>query len=131
MRAQKGLKKGVEHRKYSIGAHPIIQTYIEKLQVGEIIGSYIKQDERLRLSVEKTLCVLIHNILTTPMPMYEIVDWLAPLDEESLGLRPDDVSLINDDRVGKALESFYNGKQGYSDFFCGRRTAHKLSLLVF
>lgn len=110
MRAQKGLKKGVEHRKYSIGAHPIIQTYIEKLQVGEIIGSYIKQDERLRLSVEKTLCVLIHNILTTPMPMYEIVDWLAPLDEESLGLRPDDVSLINDDRVGKALESFYNGK---------------------
>ena len=63
-------------------AHPIIQTYIQKLKIPELIGSYIQQDHRIKLPIEQTLCVLIHNILTTPMPMYEIATWLAPLRSE-------------------------------------------------
>jgi hypothetical protein len=53
--------------------------------------------------------------LTSPLPMYEIREWLEALDEEKLGLYSGDASLINDDRVGKALESFYGGR--HKDIF--------------
>jgi len=112
---QQGLRKDVVHKKYLIGAHPVIQFFMDRLQINEIIGSYVKQDKRLKLSTEKTLSVLIHNILTTPLPMYEITDWLKPLDEEKLGIDSEESSLINDDRVGKALEGFYSGR--HKDIF--------------
>lgn len=100
---QIGLKKDVVHKKYVIGTHPIIQFFMDKLKISEIIGSYVRQDKRMKLSTENTLSVLIHSILTTPIPMYEIVDWLKPLDEEKLGFETGESSMISDDRVGKAL----------------------------
>ena len=110
MITQPGLRKGVVLRKFVIQAHPIIQVYIEKLKIAELIATYIQQDHRLKLPVEQTLCVLIHNILTTPMPMYEIADWVAAQDEKSLGLDPSLAAVIHDDRVGHALERFYQGR---------------------
>jgi transposase len=110
MITQPGLKKGVLLRKFVIQAHPIIQSYIQKLKIPELIASYIQQDHRIKLPIEQTLCVLIHNILTTPMPMYEIATWLAPLDEKSLGLDLSEAQCIQDDRVGQALECFYRGR---------------------
>jgi len=110
MQSQSGLKRNTVHRRYGLGAHPIIHTYMAKLGLAEIIGSHIKQDMRCKLSCEKTIGLVIHNILTTPMPLYEFQDWLKPLDEEVLGLTDVEVPLINDDRVGKALDDFYLGK---------------------
>ena len=110
MQSQSGLKRDTCHRKYFMGAHPIIHTYMEKLGLTDIIGSHIKQDLRGKLSNEKTIGLVVHNILTTPMPLYEFQDWLKPLDEDVLGFSEADVALINDDRVGKALDGFYLGK---------------------
>jgi len=107
---QKGIKKNTSHKKEFLGAHPIIQFFIEKLRIKEIISSCIVQDLRLSVPIENSLCVLIHNILTSPSPMYELSDWLSPLDSESLGLPEKHGDLINDYRMGNALDSFYNGK---------------------
>ena len=108
MITQQGLRKGAELRKFVIGAHPIIQVYIDKLRIPELIASYILQDRRIRIPIERTLMLLVHNILT--MPMYEIANWLAPLDEKCLGLDPSEGSQIHDDRVGHALDHFYKGR---------------------
>lgn len=110
MVTQKGLRKGAVLKKFVLEAHPIIQTYIEKLKIAELIASYIAQDQRMKLPIEQSLCLLIHNILTTPMPMYEIAAWLAPLDENALGLNGSKVQCIQDDRIGQALERFYQGR---------------------
>ena len=110
MHIQQALRKNAVLRKHFIGAHPIIQWFIERLQIREIVGSYIGQDGRAALSLEKTLGVLIHNILTSPMPMYEIADWALPLSSESLGLEQEDMVLLNDDRIGKGLDAFYEGR---------------------
>ena len=93
------LKKSV------LGAHPIIQYYIEKLRVREIIRSYVKSDKRLAIPVEDCVCLLIHNILTEPLPLYKISEWLEPLDMESLGLGAYDASAFNDDRLGRVLDA--------------------------
>ena len=96
--------------KFVLGAHPLIEHYLQKLRIAEIIATYIPQDQRIKLPTERTLSLLIHNILTTPMPMYAIADWLAPLDEHGLGLEPGQADCIHDDRVGQALERFYHGR---------------------
>jgi transposase len=110
MITQKGWHKDAVLRKFVLEAHPIIQTYLQKLRIPELIASYILQDQRIKLPIEQSLCVLIHNILTTPMPMYEIAAWLAPLDENSLGLDGAQAQCIQDDRIGQALERFYQGR---------------------
>ena len=118
MITQPGWRKGNLLKKFVIQTHPIIQTYLQKLRISELIATYIQQDQRLKLPVEQTLCVLIHNILTTPAPMYEIADWVRALNEQSLGLEPSQVDLIHDDRVGQALERFYQGR--HQDVFFHR-----------
>ena len=110
MISQPSWRPGVLLRKFVLGAHPIIEHFLQKLRVGELIATYIPQDQRSKLPIERTLGLLIHNILTTPMPMYAIADWLAPLDEHCLGLESAEVGYIHDDRVGQALERFYRGR---------------------
>jgi transposase len=110
MITQSSLRPNALLRKFVLGAHPIIEHYLQKLRIGELIATYIPQDQRIKLPIERTLSLLIHNILTTPMPMYAIADWLAPLDEHCLGLEPAQAACIHDDRVGQALERFYHGR---------------------
>jgi transposase len=110
MITQPSWRKGALLRRFVLGAHPIIEHYLQKLRIADFIGTYIPRDQRIQLPIERTLCVLIHNILTTPMPMYAIADWLAPLDEQSLGLEPTQAGCIHDDRVGQALDRFYHGR---------------------
>ena len=110
MHAQEALRSGLVLKKFVLGAHPIIQWHIEKLKLDEIIRNHIKQDARVKLPCEKTIPVLVHNILTQPAPLYEIQDWLHPLDEGALNLESSQSLCIHDDRVGKALEDFYNGR---------------------
>jgi transposase len=97
-------------RKYVLGPHPIIEHYLHRLRIADLIATYIVQDQRTKVPIERTLSLLLHNILTTPMPMYAFADWLAPLDEQGLGLEPTQAACIHDDRVGQALERFYRGR---------------------
>jgi len=110
MKEQRGLRKGSVHKRFSIGPHPIIQHYIERLRISEIIGDNIKQDGRLRLECEKMVVLMIHNILTSPKPLYELSDWLDPVDEQSVGLVLGEARFVTDDRAGKMLDLFYNGR---------------------
>ncbi len=110
MMTQPSGRPGAFLRKFVLGAHPIIEHFLQKLRVGEVIATYIPQDQRVKLPIERTLSLLIHNILTTPTPMYALADWLAPLDEQCLGLEPAQAGCLHDDRVGQALERFYHGR---------------------
>jgi hypothetical protein len=43
-------------------------------------------------------------------PLYEMEDWLKPLDAEKVGLRPEETKWIQDDRIGRALARFYDSR---------------------
>lgn len=110
MKTQLGVKKGTILKKFALGAHPIIEDYVRRLRIAEIIASHIKQDHRLQMACEKVITVMIHNILTAPKAMYELLDWALPLSEEVIGLEPGESEKLTDDRVGKTLDLFYYGK---------------------
>ena len=110
MHVQPGLRKNHVLKKFVLGAHPIIQHFIEKLRIPEIIGSYIPAEARKKVDTENVLCLLIHNFLTSPSPLYEIQDWLKPLDINVLGLRDQESDLIYDERIARALIELYDSK---------------------
>jgi transposase len=110
MQTQRGLRKDASLTKFVLGAHPIIEHFINLLRIRETIGTYVPADKRMRLDDDKALAILIHNILTTPNALYEMEDWLKPLDAEKLGLRPEESMLIQDDRIGRALARFYDSR---------------------
>ncbi len=110
MQTQNGLNQNSSLSKFVLGAHPIIEHFIETLRIREIIGSYLPTDRRMKLDDGKALALLIHNILTSPAPLYEMEDWLKPLDAEKVGLRPEETKWIQDDRIGRALAKFYNSR---------------------
>lgn len=110
MQIQRGVKKDSSLTKFVLGAHPIIEHFIEMLQIREIIGTYVRTDKRMRLDAGQVLTLLIHNILTTPHPLYEMQDWLKPLDPEKVGLKPEQTKWIQDDRIGRALARFYDSR---------------------
>jgi transposase len=110
MQIQRGLRKGSSLTKFALGAHPIIEHFIERLRIREIISTYVPSDKRMKLDDDKALTLLIHNILTTPYPLYEMQDWLKPLDAEKVGLRPKETKYIQDDRIGRGLARFYHSR---------------------
>ncbi|TWU38522.1 IS1634 family transposase [Novipirellula artificiosorum] len=115
MQIQPGLKSDSSLKKFVLGAHPIIEHFIDRLRIHETIGTYMRTDRRMTLDDDKALGLLIHNILTTPQALYEMQDWLRPLDAEKLGLRPEEAKMIQDDRVGRALARFYDSR--HKDIF--------------
>jgi transposase len=110
MQTQRGIQRDSSLAKFVLGAHPIIEHFIVMLQIREIISTYVQTDTRMKLDDGKVLTLLIHNILTTPNALYEMADWLQPLDAETVGLRPEELSCIQDDRIGRALARFYNSR---------------------
>jgi transposase len=110
MQIQRGLKRDSSLAKFVLGAHPIIEHFIEMLRIRETISAYLPSDKRMKLDDDKILTLLIHNILTTPNPLYEMQDWLRPLDAEKVGLRPEEIKYIQDDRIGRGLAKFYHSR---------------------
>jgi transposase len=110
MQIQQGLKKDAVLTKFVLGAHPVIEHFVEKMRIRDMVNSYVPSDKRMKLDDGTIITLLIHNILTTPYALYEMQDWLAPLDAEKLGLRPQETSCIQDDRIGKGLARFYRSR---------------------
>lgn len=96
-------------KKIVLNAHPIIQHFIDRLKIPDIIRSYIKSDQRRIVQTEQALPIVIHNYLTESLPLYEFQDWVRPLAVEAIGLSEHERESIQDDRIGKALEHFYFG----------------------
>jgi transposase len=92
-------------QKSVLGADPVIHHYVDKLRIRETFRTYVKSDARLAMPIEDGVCVLLHNILVEPLPLYEIGQWLALRDPESLGLGREDVAMLNDDRLGRVLDA--------------------------
>jgi len=110
MQIQRGISKDSSLTKFVLGAHPIIEHFIELLQIREIIGTYVRTDKRMKLDDDRALTLLIHNILTTPNALYEMEDWLKPLDAVKVGLTPEETKFVQDDRIGRALARFYDSR---------------------
>jgi transposase len=66
-----------------------------------------KEDRRTKLAPAKALLLLVRNVLVSRAPIYGMGEWAARHVPGLLGLTPADIALLNDDRVGRALDQLF------------------------
>jgi len=92
-----------------VGAAPVVRCFLERLQLEALLRQHLAatpgRTEDIPTPV--VLCALVTNLLLARRPLYALKDWLARCVPEHLGLDPQDLEHLGDDRFGRALDRFY------------------------
>jgi len=97
----------------TIGALPIIDRMLKRIRLEEFLQAYLpRQDRRTKVPVPRGLLLLLKNILISRDPIYGLGDWAASYAPDLLGLSPQQVLALNDDRVGRCLDKLFACDQG-------------------
>jgi transposase len=93
---------------YQVGALPILNDLLRRMQLEEFLRAALPpEDRRTKLSPTKALLVLLRNVLVSREPIYGVGEWAARHAPDLLGLQPRDIKILNDDRVGRALDRLF------------------------
>jgi hypothetical protein len=69
-------------------------------------------DARVSLPAARTIGVLVRNLCVEREPLYGLADWAAGFEPGLVGLAPGEAGLLNDDRVGRALDQMFDADRG-------------------
>ena len=94
---------------FTLGALPVVNPFLRRLRLAEILSPYLPSgDRRQKLAPSRAILVLLRNLLVSREPLYGVGAWAAPFEPALLGLRAEEVRLLNDDRIGRALEDLFD-----------------------
>ncbi len=110
------IRQGPSLRTHRLGPHPLIRSYLERMNFRSIIRGYLGAGLHQSLDHAEVLGVLIHNVLVSRGPMYRIRQWAQGIEPESLGLTAAQVTRLNDDRIARSLDRL-DSERGRSVFF--------------
>jgi hypothetical protein len=88
----------------SVGPLLLVEHFLRELAVKDTVDGALPRSARSVLSVGEVVCALVASRLCSPSPLYDIAGWASGAAvHELLGIPP---ALLNDDRLGRALECF-------------------------
>ena len=88
----------------SVGPLLLVEHFLRELGVRDTVDGALPRSARSVLSVGEVVCALVASRLCSPSPLYDIAGWASGAAvHELLGIPP---ALLNDDRLGRALETF-------------------------
>jgi transposase len=89
-----------------VGAAPLVRHFLQRLQLHALLEQHLPPlpGRPPALASATTLTVLVTNLLLARQPLYAIPAWVARRVPEHLGLQPGEAALLNDDRLGRALD---------------------------
>jgi transposase len=92
-----------------IAALPILEHFLSRLRLHEFLRDHLpSEDGRTRVPTATALLVLLQNLLISREPLYGIGEWAARHEPEFLGLSDTQLSALNDDRIGRALDRLFD-----------------------
>ena len=95
-------------RKLSVGAFPLMSAIIDKLELKTILSKHLRQHGNEKISTVDSLIMILFNIVTGRLPMYELSDWVSNIHPQCFGLDEFAGTIFNDDRFGRATEKIYD-----------------------
>ena len=96
-------------RSQVVGGLPIINRVIDRLGLPVLLGQALGVgDARVKLPAAAAIRLVVTNLVLGREPLYALGEWAARHDPAMLGLTVDEVSAVNDDRVGRALEALFD-----------------------
>jgi hypothetical protein len=88
----------------SVGPLLLVEHFLRELHVKDTVDGALPRSARSVLSVGEVVCALVASRLCSPSPLYDVAGWASGAAvHELLGIPP---ALLNDDRLGRALETF-------------------------
>jgi len=109
-------------RIHNVCSHPILRYYLQQMNLEEIVLDCLGGSRQGVIDHAKVLTILIHNLLLSPGPLYRLADWVESIEPSVLGLSPQQLQAINDDRAARALEALASSR--------GRNVLFRLALRV-
>lgn len=101
---------GLMLQSYEIGALPLINRILERIRLPQFFEAYLPPDDvRCEFPTSKALLVLVQNVLISREPVYAVAEWAARFAPDLFDLRPQKVSLLHDDRLGRCLTKLFAG----------------------
>jgi len=95
-------------RSYEVGALPLLDL-LRRMRLEELLRQYLPPDEsRCELPTSRVL-VLVRNVLWSRQPVYAAGEWTARSAPDWFDLWIDEVSLLQDDRLGHCLARLFAG----------------------
>ena len=96
-------------RSATVGALPILNHFVRRLRLEEFFRAHLpKEDRRQKVSPSRVLLVLLRNVLMSREPIYGVGEWAARHAPEEVGLSREEIELLNDDRIGRALDWLFH-----------------------
>lgn len=90
-----------------VGGLPLVNAILDRLGVDRLLAKALPPGGRI--DAAGALGVLLRNItLNDRQPMYTHAEWAAQMEPSLLGLQPGQAALLNDDRVGRALDRLFD-----------------------
>lgn len=107
---KKSRKKSVPKlESFAAGALPVMNHFLQRLRLEEILGPYLPAlDRRRKLDPARALLVLLRNLLVCREPLYGVGTWASRFEPALLGVSMQEVKFLNDDRIGRALEDLFD-----------------------
>ncbi len=88
----------------SVGPLLLVEHFLRELNVKDTVDGALPRSARSILSVGEVVCALVASRLCSPSPLYDVAGWASGAAvHELLEIPP---ALLNDDRLGRALETF-------------------------
>lgn len=87
---------------------PVVNAVLTRLGFDALVESYLPEpDPRCALEPARAIGVLVRNLALGRQPLYGLGAWAASFDPGQLGLFAGEAELLNDDRVGRALDGLF------------------------
>ena len=93
----------------AVGGLPIVNHVVDRLRLPALLADALPDDDgRLKLAPAVAIRLVITNLALGREPLYGLGEWAARYDPTLLGLSSGELGLLNDDRVGRALEALFD-----------------------
>jgi hypothetical protein len=98
----------LEVRRLGIGALPVVNAVLSRLGFDEVVSASLPEpDRRAAIAAARVIGVLVRNLAVGRRPLYGIAAWAGGHAPGLLGLGPGEPAALNDDRVGRALDTLF------------------------
>lgn len=99
---------GFELETRRVGGLPLVNRYLERLRVSDLLERYVPSDSRAKVPNARLLGLLVRNLVLARVPIYGLREWAEGWVPQLLGLEPHELDLLNDDRSGRALDHLFD-----------------------
>jgi transposase len=101
-----------------VGPLLLVWHFLDELELVATIDRALPRSARSQLSVGEVVAALIASRLCSPSPLYDVAGWASGAALQELFGIP--AALLNDDRLGRALESFAVYAEGVRGLLAAR-----------